>query len=90
VIVERNALTMVQERYNTEWIDNHQFGIVLRSFTDVASGIERMLEAGRLAHFRERVCTLDNRAVFEIPELLDELMAQAPVNSAPRAFDARA
>ncbi|HLK86080.1 MAG TPA: hypothetical protein VKT27_06185 [Candidatus Binataceae bacterium] len=90
VIVERNALTMVQERYNTEWIERHQFGIVLRSFNDIGAAVERMLEPARLAHFRARVSTLNNRAVFEIPELLDELMAQAPAISAPQAFDARA
>ena len=90
VIVERNALTMVQERYNTEWIERHQFGIVLRSFTDIAAGVELMLEPGRLAYFRARVCTLNNRAVFEIPELLDQLMTDALENSAPCAFDARA
>lgn len=78
VIVERNALTMVQERYNTQWIERHQFGVVLNSFADIAFGIEQLLEPRRLAHFRSRVASLNNRAVFEIPDLLAKLIESAP------------
>jgi len=90
VIVERNARTMVQERYNTEGIERHQFGVVLRSFNEIAAGIGQMLDPQRLAHFRSRLRTFDNRAVFEIPDLLEALIAAAPVESAPGAFQALA
>jgi 1,2-diacylglycerol 3-beta-galactosyltransferase len=90
VIVERNARTMVQERYNTEWIERHQFGMVLRSFNEIVAGIAQMLDPQRLAHFRSRVRALNNRAVFEIPDLLEALIAAAPGESAPAAFQARA
>ena len=90
VIVERNARTMVQERYNTEWIERHRFGVVLRSFNDIVAGIGQMLDPQRLAHFRSRAGALDNRAVFEIPDLLEALIAAAPGKSAPAAFQALA
>jgi 1,2-diacylglycerol 3-beta-galactosyltransferase len=90
VIVERNARTMVQERYNTEWIERHQFGMVLRSFNEIVAGIAQMLDPQRLAHFRSRVRALNNRAVFEIPDLLEALIAAAPGESAPAAFQALA
>jgi hypothetical protein len=90
VIVERNARTMVQERYNTEWIERHQFGVVLRSFNEIVAGIAQMLDPQRLAHFRSRVRALNNRAVFEIPDLLEALIAAAPGESAPAAFQALA
>jgi 1,2-diacylglycerol 3-beta-galactosyltransferase len=90
VIVERNARTMVQERYNTEWIERHQFGMVLRSFNEIVTGIAQMLDPQRLAHFRSRVRALNNRAVFEIPDLLEALIAAAPGESAPAAFQALA
>lgn len=90
VIVERNARTMVQERYNTEWIERHQFGMVLRSFNEIVAGIAQMLDPLRLAHFRSRVRALNNRAVFEIPDLLEALIAAAPGESAPAAFQALA
>ena len=90
VIVERNARTMVQERYNTEWIERHQFGVVLRSFNEIVAGIAQMLDPLRLAHFRSCVGALNNRAVFEIPDLLEALIAAAPGESAPAAFQAMA
>ncbi len=90
VIVERNARTMVQERYNTEWIERHQFGVVLRSFNEIVSGIAQMLDPQRLAHFRSHVGAVKNRAVFEIPGLLEALIAAAPGESARAAFRALA
>jgi 1,2-diacylglycerol 3-beta-galactosyltransferase len=75
VIVESNRWTMVQERYNTEWISEHQFGVVLHSFAEIATGILPMLDAERLAGYRERVRAIGNRAVLEIPEMLAEILA---------------
>ena len=75
VIVERNSRTMVQERFNTEWIARNQFGIVLSSFTEIARGIASMLDRAQLARFRTRISSLNNRAVFEIPDILDSLIA---------------
>jgi hypothetical protein len=74
VIVERNAWTMVQERYNTEWISHNRLGIVLRSFTDIAAGIRLLLDPQYFDYCRSRVDSLDNRAVFEIPEILEGLI----------------
>ena len=90
VIVERNARTMVQERYNTEWIERNQFGVVLRSFSEIPAGIAQMLDTQHLAHFRSRAKALNNRALFEIPNLLEALIADAPGESAPAAFQALA
>jgi 1,2-diacylglycerol 3-beta-galactosyltransferase len=90
VIVERNARTMVQERYNTEWIERNQFGVVLRSFNEIGTGIGQMLDPERLAHFHSRVSALHNRAVFEISDLLEGLIVAAPGESAPAAFQALA
>ncbi len=77
VIVERNALTMIQERYNTSWVEQHQLGVVVHSFADIGVAVNEMLEPARMATLRARVNALDNRAVFEIPELLASLIASA-------------
>jgi hypothetical protein len=90
VIVESNARTMVQERYNTEWIERHQFGVVLRSFNEISAGIKQMLDPPRLMQLRSSVGALNNRAVFEIPDLLETLIAAAPGESEPAAFQALA
>lgn len=73
-IVECNAWTMVQERYNTELVAQQGLGVVLRSFRDIAQGIAPMLDPGHLADYRARVGALNNRAVFEIPEIVDGLI----------------
>ena len=78
VIVERNSWTMVQERFNTDWIVENQLGVVLHSFAEVAAGVLPMLDADRLASFREHVSAINNRAIFEIPEILARLLATRP------------
>ncbi len=79
VIVERNSWTMVQERFNTDWIVENQLGVVLRTFAEVAAGILPMLDPDRLASFREHVRAVNNRAIFEIPEILARLLANRPL-----------
>lgn len=74
-VIERNAWTMIQERYNTEWIREQGLGVVLRSFSDIAEGVAPMLDAERLAGFRARIAAVNNRAVFEIPDIVAALLA---------------
>jgi hypothetical protein len=74
IIVERNAWTLPQERYNTEWIREKEIGIVLKSFRDIDAGLKRLLEPANYARFRANAAAIKNRAVFEIPEILDSVM----------------
>jgi len=78
VIVERNSWTMVQERFNTGWIRDEGLGVVLRSFGEIDRGVAPMLDAQQLAGFRTRVSALNNRAVFEIPDIIDSLLTSGP------------
>jgi 1,2-diacylglycerol 3-beta-galactosyltransferase len=89
VVVERNSWTMVQERFNTDWIVENQLGVVLHSFAEVAAGILPMLDADRLASFREHVRAINNRAIFEIPEILARLLASRPPQHGPARFGVR-
>jgi hypothetical protein len=77
VLIECNAWTLPQERYNAEWVAEKRVGIVLRSFREVVSGVQRMLDPAALAEFRKNVAALDNRAIFEIPEILDKLLRES-------------
>src|SRR5271156_1982223 len=74
-VVERNTWTMVQERYNTDWIREQGLGIVLRSFGEIDRGVAPMLDPEQLAGFRARGAAVNNRAVFEIPEIVATLLA---------------
>ena len=75
VIVERNAWTLAHERYNADWIEEREFGIVLPSFSRIASGGREMIEPGRYSRFRRNVEGIRNSAVFEIPALLSDILA---------------
>ncbi|MGE5567424.1 MAG: glycosyltransferase [Rhodospirillales bacterium] len=70
VIVERNAWTLPQERYNTEWVTERGVGLVVPSFRRIVEAVGRMLEPEAFRCFRERAAAVHNRAVFEIPGIL--------------------
>jgi hypothetical protein len=76
VLIECNAWTMPQERYNAKWVKEKGVGIVLKSFKDVAEGAKQMLEPATLAEFLKNVAAQENRAVFEIPEILAGLLGE--------------
>jgi UDP-N-acetylglucosamine:LPS N-acetylglucosamine transferase len=76
VIVARNAWTMPQERYNTEWVEENGAGVVLESFKAIRGGVAQV--ANDIDAFRVNVRRIHNRAVFEIPEILERILA-APV-----------
>ncbi len=76
LIVERNAWTMVQERFNTDWIAQNEFGVVLPSFREIANAVSTMLDREQYQRIRAHVKAFDNRAVFEIPEILEALISR--------------
>ena len=83
VIVECNAWTLPQERFNAEWVKEKRVGVVLKSFDDVAGGLKEMLEPEKLAEFKRNVAAQNNRAIFEIMEILERLInsEQSPEES---------
>lgn len=74
VVLERNAWTLPQERYNTDWIRETQTGVVLNSFREIDRGLAELLEPVNFARFRANAAGIKNRAVFEIPEILGSLL----------------
>jgi UDP-N-acetylglucosamine:LPS N-acetylglucosamine transferase len=75
LIVERNAWTMVQERFNTDWIAQNGFGVVLPSFREIGGAVSTMLDREQYLTLRGNVQAYHNRAVFEIPEILEALIS---------------
>lgn len=76
VVVERNSWTLPQERYNTEWVRENEVGIVLESFRQIDQGLRELLTPERFACFRAKAAAIRNQAVFEIPEILAQLLEQ--------------
>jgi 1,2-diacylglycerol 3-beta-galactosyltransferase len=74
VIIVCNKWTMIQERYNGEWVTKNGLGIVLPSFAKTHDAVHHLLE--NLDSYRERVKAQDNQAVFEVPDILARILAQ--------------
>ncbi len=75
VIVERNSFTLPQERYNADFVNEQQVGLVLENFSGIASAVEKLLEPQNFARFKANAAATQNRAVFEIPEALEKLFS---------------
>ncbi len=76
VIVERNAWTLPQERYNADWILENEVGVVLHSFRDVDKAVAQLIEPAALARYRDNASAMKNQAVFEIPGFLKRILEQ--------------
>src|SRR5579863_4668152 len=75
VIIERNYWTLPQERFNAEWVEEQGVGISLRSFKrEVTNAVGKMIDPQRRCEFVKRVNQQLNRAVFEIPGILAEIL----------------
>jgi UDP-N-acetylglucosamine:LPS N-acetylglucosamine transferase len=85
VITFRNAWTMPQERYNTEWVEQQGVGVVVDAPRDLRSAVDRVLDA--LPTYRAAVATVHNRAVFELPAILERILRQGRDHPAASAVD---
>jgi 1,2-diacylglycerol 3-beta-galactosyltransferase len=72
VITTRNAWTMPQERWNTEWVREQGVGVVHRSLRSVRAAVAETL--ARLPELQVNVRRIDNQALMEVPALLSKLL----------------
>ncbi len=75
VLTVRNAWTMPQERYNTDWVEEVGVGTVGRSLRQIRPQVLQMVE--RLGDFKAAVQRQCNRAVFEVPDILAGILQTA-------------
>ena len=80
VITIKNAWTMPQERYNAQWVHEQGVGIVVPSVARLPAAADQLLQ--RLSEFRAATSRIDNRAVFEVPELLAGLLTASQTTPA--------
>ena len=74
VIVQRNAWTLPQERYNTEWVRENKVGIVVPSFRKTLPAVRELLEPANFAAYKASAGRMRNTAIFEIPEILHGIL----------------
>jgi UDP-N-acetylglucosamine:LPS N-acetylglucosamine transferase len=79
VAVVRNTWTMPQERYNTDWVRENQAGIVMDSYRGIRAGVAELI--ARLDEFRGSISHIQNRAVFEIPRILEQILQTEPASA---------
>ena len=83
VIVECNAWTLPQERYNAQWVLEKEVGIVLRNFHKIERAVTQIIEPATLARYRASAAALNNQAVHEIPGLMSQILEKmASANAA--------
>ncbi len=82
IVTFKNAWTMPQERYNTEWVLEHGLGLVARSMRNIRPTVLALLE--QLETYKANVRHIDNRAVFEVPEILAGILETRVRSSSPR------
>ena len=74
VIVQKNAWTLPQERYNADWIQEREVGLVVNTFSHIALAVAELLRAETFSRFRANTAAIHNRAVFEIPRILQSIL----------------
>ena len=72
VLTFRNAWTMPQERYNTDWVLEERVGVVVRSLRELPAAVDAIV-AG-LTELRGRVASVRNNAVYEVPAIFERLV----------------
>jgi 1,2-diacylglycerol 3-beta-galactosyltransferase len=65
---------MPQERYAADWIEQQEVGLAIPSFRMIAQAVETLIEPKNFARYCTNVAAIRNRAVFEVPHLLHEIL----------------
>lgn len=81
-IVVRNAWTMPQERYCTDWVRDNGLGLVLPSFKDVAAAVQELTP--QLPRFKDAAQRVRNSAAQDVPVLLERILRDATRRSSAR------
>jgi len=85
VIVQRNAWTMAHERYNADWVEQEKIGIAVRGPGEVPRAVKRLLQPDLYPQYRHRALAMHNRAVYEIPEMIERILAERQTATYPPA-----
>jgi 1,2-diacylglycerol 3-beta-galactosyltransferase len=75
VITECNHLTLFQERASADWLTDKGFGIVIDNFSSVDKAVAELLDPLHFSTYKNRVDGYNNRAVFEVVDCLEEILA---------------
>jgi UDP-N-acetylglucosamine:LPS N-acetylglucosamine transferase len=72
VVTFRDAWTMPQERFNTQWIEEQDVGAVVQSTRLLRPAVLSVI--ARLDKLADNVGRIQNRAIFEVPDILFRIL----------------
>lgn len=75
IIVESNNNTLLNERHNIDWIQQKQVGLAIHSLRDIGNAVEQFIKPEILARYQANIAAINNFAVFEISDFLQNLLA---------------
>jgi 1,2-diacylglycerol 3-beta-galactosyltransferase len=79
VITFGNAFTMPQERFNVRWVVEQGVGLAVRSTSELPDAAAALV--AELPRHAQCTARLHNRASFEIPLILDQLLERRPARA---------
>jgi hypothetical protein len=86
VIVEAGSKTLAQERYNVEWITEQGVGLPVARTKDFPQAVSSILKPAAYRAITERIQALSNRAVFEVPRVLENILSRAEAARCPQTL----
>jgi Glycosyltransferase family 28 C-terminal domain len=83
VIVESNNWTLPQERYNARWLREKGCGIVLGNLREIEGVVRDLIAGGQFPKLKEKISSVNNRAVYEIPLILQRILNESRRGAKP-------
>ena len=85
VITEcNNITTMFQERASADWLAENEFGIVVENFRDITQAVTELIQPDNLSRYRTNVEVYNNRAVFEVVDILEKILETSELKAAQK------
>jgi UDP-N-acetylglucosamine:LPS N-acetylglucosamine transferase len=82
VIIDCNAWTLPQERYNAQWVREKKVGVVVHHHREMGAAVAELLKDGELARFQDRAGEMHNEAIFEIPKIFQKILNNGSASKA--------
>ena len=82
VITECNNMTLFQERPSADWLVNNQLGVVVDNFRQINQAVAELIQPDNLSRYQTNVETYQNRAVFEVVDILEKILENSELKAA--------
>lgn len=87
VITEcNNRTTLFQERATARWLSENEFGLVVSNFNQISRAVQALLTPEKFAQYRSRVNQYENKAAFEVIDILKKVLDSSISERAPQSL----